>query len=74
MKFSTDDGKFEAEVTGGKAKVKFNLGDFQSEFSVQELPAKLEVLRQAFIKMAERTEFIAGQVKRELKGDDLNRE
>jgi len=69
MKFTTDDGRFEGELFGSKAKIKINLGSFQGEFKVEELPPKLDEFRQVLAKIAEQVELFSGMVKRDLRGD-----
>ena len=69
MKFVTNDGRFEAEIQGGQAKVKFHLQDFEGEFQVSQMPPKLDELRKTLAGIAEKVELLAGLLKRDLGGD-----
>jgi len=69
MKFITDDGRFEGELFGSKAKIRFNLKEFEGEFKVEQLPPKLDELRHVLANIAEKVELLSGVVKRDLRGE-----
>lgn len=66
MRIITDDGRFNAELKGGKARLNINLGDFQGEFWVEEMPWKLNELRKVLSKIAEKVEVVTKAIKEDL--------
>lgn len=66
MKIVSDDGRFEADISGKSLNLKINLQDFQGEFNVKEFPAKLIELRKSMTDIISKVELIARLLRREL--------
>jgi len=69
MKIVSNDGRFEVEISGKEVNVKFHLGDFEGNFTVEEFPQKVKEIKNSFEGIVDKAEFIIGLIKRELRGD-----